>query len=953
MVAHIRERGKIEGVLHKNEEEQFKLMIRASLDGFLITDMRGNFIEVNDAYCKMMGYSRDELLNMHVTDVEAIETPEETARHVVRIIETGSDCFETRQRCKGGRILNFEISANYSDLHGGRIYSFLRDITGRKQDEQALRDAKAAAEEALQKLEVSTQSLRVLSSAIEQSPVVNVITDINGAIQYANPKFYALTGYTAAEVIGENPRILSSGAQSKEFYTELWDTITAGQEWHGELCNKKKSGELFWEYARISPVRNERGEITQFIASKEDITERRRAEEELKLSAQMLSSISDSVFLLDFEGNFVYLNEAAWKTRGYTQHEMMGMNLRTLNSPEQNAFVASRMKALQETGQGFFESEHRCKDGSFMPVEINARVIESDGRRLLLSVIRDITERRRMEIALQENEEKFRSMSAHTQDALIMMDNEGNISFWNAAAEKIFGYSAGEVMDKELHAFIAPGRYYDAFQKVYGHFRETGEGGMIGKTRELMAMRKGGAEFPVELSLSALKLKNKWYGVGIVRDITERKQDEEKLRMSEARLQSTLDNSPYMIWQKDTDGRYIACNQIFVNASGQNQPQDVLGKTDRELWPEELAEKYRADDNEVMSARRQKVLEECAVTNGQTYWVETCKTPIVGKNGELFGTTGFAQDITERKHSEELLRESEARLKELFENLSSGVAVYQKSPDGHDFILSAFNRAAERIESRSREGLIGRNVTEIFPGITESGLLDVLRRVWQSSVAEHFPVSFYQDGRIAGWRENYVYKLPNGEIVVIYDDVTKEKQAEERMHYLAHYDPLTGLPNRTLFADRLRQSLAAAKREKARLAMMFLDLDKFKPVNDELGHDVGDLLLKEVAMRMQHCVRESDTVSRIGGDEFVILLPSIEAEQDTMRVAEKILQALARPFELASHTIHISASIGIAVYPEHGGDEKLLTKNADIAMYNAKSGGRNNACLYRLDMAGG
>ena len=120
-----------------------------------------------------------------------------------------------------------------------------------------------------------------------------------------------------------------------------------------------------------------------------------------------------------------------------------------------------------------------------------------------------------------------------------------------------------------------------------------------------------------------------------------------------------------------------------------------------------------------------------------------------------------------------------------------------------------------------------------------------------------------------------------------------------------------------------------------------------------LGHDVGDLLLKEAALRMQHCVRESDTVSRIGGDEFVILLPSIEAEQDAMRVAEKILQALARPFELASHTIHISASIGIAVYPEHGGDEKLLTKNADIAMYNAKSGGRNNACLYRLDMAGG
>ena len=824
MVAHIRERRAIEETLLKNEEEQFKIMIRASLDGFWITDARGRFLEVNDAYCDMLGYSREELLNMGIPDVETIETPTDTAQHIGKLLETGSDCFETQHRRKDGRILDIEISANYSALQGGRIYCFLRDITERKQAEQELHDAKESAEDALQKLEVSTQSLRILTSAIEQSPVVNIITDVNGVIQYVNPKFYEVTGYTAAEAIGENPRILNSEVQPKEFYTELWTTITSGHEWHGEMCNKKKNGELYWEYASISPVRNEQGEITQFIASKEDITERKRAEEELKLSAQILNSISDTVFLLDLDGNFVYLNEAAWKSRGYTRDEMMGMNLQTLNAPEYNQFLTPRMTALMENGQSSFESAHRCKDGSIMPVEINARVTESGGRRLLLSVIRDITERKRMEIALQENEEKFRSMSTYTQDALIMMDDEGNISFWNAAAEKIFGYSSLEVMGKELHTFIAPARYYETFKKVYGHFRATGEGGMIGKTRELMAMRKGGVEFPVELSLAALKLKNKWHGVGIVRD------------------------------------------------------------------------------------------------------------------------------ITERRRSEEILRESESRLKELFENLSSGVAVYQASPDGQDFIFTAFNRSAERIENMRREDLIGKNVAEIFPGITEFGLLEVFRRVWQSGVAEHFPISFYHDGHIAGWRENYVYKLPNDEIVAIYDDVTKSKQAEEQMHYLAHYDALTGLPNRTLFTDRLQQALTTAKRDKPHIAVMFLDLDKFKPVNDELGHDVGDLLLKEAAKRMQNCVRESDTVSRIGGDEFTVLLPIIEVEQDAIQVAEKILYAISQPFELAGHSILISSSIGIAVYPEHGSDEKTLIKNADVAMYYAKSRGRNNARLYRLDM---
>lgn len=309
------------------------------------------------------------------------------------------------------------------------------------------------------------------------------------------------------------------------------------------------------------------------------------------------------------------------------------------------------------------------------------------------------------------------------------------------------------------------------------------------------------------------------------------------------------------------------------------------------------------------------------------------------------------RDITERRRAEEILRESESRLKELFEHLSSGVAVYQASPDGKNFIFTAFNEAAERIENVKRGDLIGRNVIDIFPGIVEFGLLDVFRRVWQSGVAEHFPVSFYQDGRIAGWRENYVYKLPNGEIVAIYDDVTREKQAEEKILYLAHYDALTALPNRTLFADRLRQALVTARRDKAYIALMFLDLDKFKPVNDSFGHDVGDLLLKEVALRVQRCVRESDTVSRIGGDEFIVLLPAIEAAQDAMRVAEKILHALGQTFELDEHRIRISASIGIAVYPEHGGDEKILTRHADIAMYHAKSSGRNNARLYRPDMA--
>lgn len=181
-------------------------------------------------------------------------------------------------------------------------------------------------------------------------------------------------------------------------------------------------------------------------------------------------------------------------------------------------------------------------------------------------------------------------------------------------------------------------------------------------------------------------------------------------------------------------------------------------------------------------------------------------------------------------------------------------------------------------------------------------------------------------------------------------DITDRKIVEEQFQHLAHYDMLTDLPNRTLIGDRLKQALAYAKREKVLLAVMFIDLDKFKPVNDNLGHEIGDLLLKQVARCLQQAVRASDTVARIGGDEFVVLLPVIDTNHDAAVVAEKILQALSEPFDVAQHSLNISSSIGIAVYPEHGTDEKLLLINADIAMYHAKKAGRNNAQFYRQSM---
>lgn len=293
-------------------EKEYQTILETAIDGFwIVNSSDGAFIEVNDAYCEMSGYTRDELLKMHVPDIEAIESPEDVKRQITKALSDGQGRFETRQRRKDGSLMDVEVSIKYDNIRGGVFVVFVRDITASRQ---------------------AQEEIRKLSKAVEQSPVTVVITDREGAIEYVNERFVTETGYEKEEVMGRNPRILQSGKLDPLFYKDLWDTILAGHIWKGEFQNKNKKGALYWESASISPILGEEGKITHFVALKEDVTERRQIEEELHKLYRAVEESNVMIFITDRDGTIEYVNPCFTTVSGYTREEALGKNAKILMS---------------------------------------------------------------------------------------------------------------------------------------------------------------------------------------------------------------------------------------------------------------------------------------------------------------------------------------------------------------------------------------------------------------------------------------------------------------------------------------------------------------------------------------------------------------------------------------------------------------------------------------------
>ena len=425
------------------------------------------------------------------------------------------------------------------------------------------------------------------------------------------------------------------------------------------------------------------------------------------------------------------------------------------------------------------------------------------------------------------------------------------------------------------------------------------------------------------------------------------KQTTAALSESEELWRTIIKTSPDGIAITSMEGVVRQVSDKILAMFGYDAVDDIVGHNLFEFIDPEYHEKAAERIGMMLSGSYTGAADYLMIhKDGSRFYIEANAEILRDKDGNPRELFFIDRDITERK-------QIEARLRSLSVAVEQGPVSVVIT--GADEAIQYVNPCFTAVTGYTNQEAVGQTPRILQSGLTEQA---VYTSLWQTLL----------EGKT--WTGEFINKRKNGElfweeahIAPVFDaagtvlqyvavklDITDRKLVEEQVTHLAQYDALTDLPNRTLFSDRLQQALALAQREDNRLALMFVDLDHFKPVNDVYGHAVGDLLLKQVAQRMRDAVRASDTLGRIGGDEFVLLFPKLEAPSDAQLVAEKLRLALEAPFDIDGHTLLISACVGIAIYPDHGNEEKMLFHCADLAMYCAKQKGRNAVQMFHDQM---
>jgi len=845
-----------------------------------------------------------------------------------------------------------------------------------------------------------------LAAIVEGADDAIVSSDLDRIITTWNPAAERLFGYTAAEALGRHIAMLLLPHADDDVETSLARVAEGETVKSADVVRIAKDGRRIDVSVKRSPIMDEDGRVTGVARIYRDIREQKRAAAAQERLAAIVEHSDDAMVTRSMDGIVTSWNAGAARMFGYSADEAIGRHVKFLHAPGNVPAIASANEQLRR-GESVppFRGERVTKDGRTIDVLTSLSPLrgangEVEGASL---IFQDMSQLRRAETALSESEQRLRAAFEQAAVGMGLRAADPDHPRWLRVNQKlcdILGYAEAELLQMTSLDVTPP----DDLPASIENNRRLLDGRIPAYSRNKRYVRKDGSLIWVNISLSLVRNEagTPLHVISVVEDITARKNTEMQLARWTSFYAALSETNEAIVRIGDRDKLFRRVCSIAAEKTGLLAAWIGLLDEDTGLVHPVAtagpASDYAADitvsidprspaghgpSGHAIRGNQPYIVPDVASHETADYWKQRamrrgirssasfplrrggkpcgCLSLYAAEPGffddelvrllaEMASDISFGMDNmdreTQRREAEERVRLSALA----FANIADGVVITDA-----DHCVVSVNKAYTVITGYTEEETLGREPPELHSDKQDAAFYQALwARVqhdghWQGEIwsrrkngdayPEFLSVSALKDE--TGTTTHYVR---------VFNDISQFKAYEEHLEYLAHHDPLTDLPNRTLLEDRVEMAIANAERKRNHVALLFVDLDRFKLINDTLGHAIGDELLIGVAKRLGGCVRASDTVSRHGGDEFLVLLPEILHVDDAARIAENLMEEVSRPYTIGGHELATSVSIGISVYPENGEHMSDLLRNADAAMYAAKERGRNRFQFYTQSM---
>jgi diguanylate cyclase (GGDEF)-like protein/PAS domain S-box-containing protein len=656
-----------------------------------------------------------------------------------------------------------------------------------------------------------------------------------------------------------------------------------------------------------------------------------------QLLAAVVDSSEDAIAAVRLDGKIVSWNPAAERLWGWTAAETIGQHIKMI-LPEARRDEFSTITARLARGERIdrLETARAHKDGSEVHVSLTMSPIRSSDGLVVgsLSVVHDITSRRRSE----EIQGLLASIVESAEDAIVSIDLDGCVTSWNRGAERLYGYSAAEMVGRPYREILNPEALED-----HGWVFAKGVAGERLSRHETVRTRRDGTNVEVSMSLSPILAPDGSIvgEAGILHDITERRQRERELVQSRTLLEQAQRVGQIGGWTCGIapNAPLLCTRETFRILGTVERPDLTMADYFERVHPDDLERVRTAMLSAIAQEGHYELEHRIVRPDGTQRWVVGAADVLADASGVPVEAIGVVQDITDRREAEMKAQGVESQLRLLAENSQDLIFRYRIADPGFEFV----SPASLAITGYTPDEFYAQ--PELFDRLIDSAARDLwLARLLSGHDRAAVDIELVRKDGSRVWVSQRldVVRGAGGEILGvdgITRDISDRKAAELRLEHEVLHDPLTALPNRVLAMDRIENGLLRAAREHRLVAVLFVDLDRFKVFNDTRGHGFGDSVLMAVANRLVEGSRAEDTVSRFSGDEFVVVCEKLLVAADAIKIADHILSLFTAPFDIDGEDVHVTASIGIATGTQADNADKLL-RDADLAMYRAKDRGR-------------